>query len=298
MKCNMSDLDDIAAFVAVADAGGLAAAEAATGQTRANLSRALKRLEGRLGVVLARRTPQAFTLTDAGARYHREVRAVLRGLERADAAAGAEAVQTVRMTTPTLLGHTGVAEALARYRRDHPDVRLIVHVTNEKLDLVGGRIDVALRTGDAKGEALVARTLFEGRERLFASAAYLDRAGRPSRPADLRDHATIHCTPSSTFEAKPVWDLTDGEDDARVELRDALVVNDPGTACRLAHHGAGIARITDFLGARSVADGTLEAVLPNWSTAAVPVRAVILDGRNASKPVRALVDILAGARWV
>ncbi len=293
----MSDLDDIAAFVAVADAGGLAAAEATTGQTRANLSRALKRLEARLGVTLARRSPQGFALTDEGTRYHTASRAALQAVRAADAAVS-EGTPTVRITMPTLLGHTKLAEGLARFRRDRPDVRLVVHVTNEKLDLIAARVDLAFRTGEAKGEALVARTLFTARERLFASPAYLDRAGAPAAPSDLTAHATIHCTPSATFEATPTWALTNGTAEARVSLPDALVVNDPGTACRLAHLNAGIVRTTDFLGAASVADGRLRAVLPAWSTAEVPVRAVILDGRQAGEPVRALLDALVASARV
>ena len=289
----MGRFDDIAAFVAIADAGGFAAAETATGQPRSNLSRALKRLEARLGVPLARRSPQSFSLTDDGVRYHREARAALRGLEKAHEAIGVGERSTIRITTPTLLGHTVLARALAGFHQQRPDVRVIVHVSNEKLDLIDKRIDVAIRTGDAKGEALIARTLFTAREKLFASPDYLDRVGRPEAPDALRSYVCVHCTPSSTFEHKPVWDLTDGTQTKRVELPDALVVNDPGTAAQLAHHSVGIARITDFLGDASVAAGTLEAVLPNWSTNKVPVRAVILDGRRASEPVRALVDILA-----
>ena len=289
----MTDLDDTALFVAIADAGGLAAAEARTGQPRSTLSRALKRLEARLGAPLARRTPQGFALTPEGARFHARAARALRELERArEEVSPGRAGRVVRVTAPTLMAQGLLIPALARFRRANPDARVALLVTNDKVDLIDTNVDLAIRAGEAKDERLVARVLFCSVERLYAAPAHLQRFGLPRSPAELRDRPTVHCAGARALAARPVWELTDGVRRERVELRDALAVNDPGTARGLAREGLGVACLPDFLGDEAARRGELVPVLPEWRTDEVLVRAILADGRDASEAVRRLLDEL------
>lgn len=184
-------------FFAVVDAGSFAGAGELLDMSQPGVSRAIARLEQRLGIRLFDRTTRAVALSEEGRRFHRQVTPVLAELEEVvdQAVAGAVAVRgrlRVGLLDPLfaqLLLAPRVETFLARY----PQLQLELLVRDQPGDLVSEGIDLAIRFGEPPSSALVARKLLETRVLTVASPAYLRRHGRPATPQELGEdrHACI-----------------------------------------------------------------------------------------------------------
>jgi DNA-binding transcriptional LysR family regulator len=187
------DLNLVSAFVRVIEAGSFTAAAQALGLPKSSVSRRVSALEKQLRVRLVQRSTRRLALTEAGRAYFERARAALAGLSDAHTAV---ADMSVEIAGPIRLSaapdNTGLmAGLLAEFLARYPKVQVDLVLTSRRVDLVAEGFDLALRAGRLADSSLVARRLGTTDLGLFASPAYLRRAGRPRTIGDLGEHRFV-----------------------------------------------------------------------------------------------------------
>jgi DNA-binding transcriptional LysR family regulator len=283
-------------FVRVVEAGGLSAAARLAGMTPSAVSRLVARLEARLGARLVNRSTRRLQLTAEGCAFYERSLQVLADLDEAErSAAGAEqAAGRLRVSVNVPIGRQILLPRLGEFLARHPRVVVDVVLTDEVVDLIGQRTDIAIRSGPLKASGLIARKLGEAAMVIVGAPAYLDARGRPAHPADLAGHNRLGF---GFTRASTGWPLRDGDGLVVMPARGNALAGD-GDALRLmALAGLGLARLAAFQVRDDIAAGRLEAVLEACNPGdREPVHAVFL-GQGGLMParVRAFLDFLAEA---
>jgi DNA-binding transcriptional LysR family regulator len=292
----MQDLNDLHYFAMVVEHGGFAAAERALGIPKSRLSRRITQLETDLGVRLLQRSTRRFAVTDIGTSIFRHAQAML-----AEAQAAREVVDRlsaeprgiVRVSVPVGLAQQQLPRLLPEFLARHPQVRLQLHVSNRRVDLINEGFDVALRVRTRLDDdgSLVMRSFGQIQELLVASPKYLDRMGRPRDPDQLAEHVTLSINED---EARQRWELhgPDGEV-RRVDLKPRVSGFDFPMLQSLAAQGVGITLLPETLCAAAVRAGELEVVLPEWRLPQGICHAVFASRRGLLPAVRVFIDFLA-----
>jgi DNA-binding transcriptional LysR family regulator len=288
-------LDDVEAFVAVADHGSFTAGAVALSTTASVLSRAVARLEARLGTQLLRRTTRRLNLTDAGRHYLEQAHAafaLLGDAERDVQGTSGHVAGQVRISVPTSYGHYRLPPLLARFARRHPGVQLEVNITNRNVDLVAEGFDLAVRMGQFPDSGLVVRKLEDAALCLVASPAYVARRGAPSSLQDLPEHDCLAFVMPRTGRIA-AWSLRDGGADVEWTPSSRVQVSDDVLGVvSLAAEGAGIAQTYAFIAADRLRAGTLVEVLPQLRGRTRPFSVVYAPHRRQSAAARALIEVL------
>ena len=290
------DLNDLQFFAIVVEHGGYAAAERALGIPKSRLSRRITQLEADLGVRLLQRSTRKFAVTDIGQSVYRHAQSML-----AEAQAAREAVDRVsaeprgliKVSSPITLAEEILGKLVPEFMLAYPLVRVQLHASNRRVDIIPEGFDVALRVRnklDEDGE-LVLRRFGQINELLVASPGYLAKHGRPLSPAELGTHSTLSM---SEEESKQRWTLY-GPGDAieRVEIQPSLMTHDFPLLMAAAKAGLGIALLPESVCADSVRSGDLEVVVPDWHLPQGICHAVFPSRRGLLPAVRVFIDFLA-----
>lgn len=292
------DLNDLKLFALVVEHGGYAAAERASGVPKSRLSRRIAQLEQDLGVRLIQRSTRKFAVTEVGQNVFRHAQAMLAQAQAAEEAVqllSAEPRGIVRVSCPVSLSQRLLSRVVPGFLIEHPKVRLQVHVSNRRVDVIEEGFDVALRVRtrlDTDGE-LAMRRFGEFRELLVASPIYLARHGRPVDPAVLADHVTLSM---SEDEARQVWELHGPNGETRkVEIKPRLMALDFPLLLESAMAGIGIALLPEAACVDAVRAGRLEVVMPEWSLQRGIFHAVFPSRRGQLPAVRAFLDHMVEA---
>jgi DNA-binding transcriptional LysR family regulator len=290
-------LSDVEAFLAVVERGSFTAAAVALSTTPSVLSRAVARLETRLGNQLLRRTTRRLGLTEAGRAYFEQARVAFALLDEAQRdAQGAEGTLKgrVRISVPTTYGHYRLPPLLAAFTQRHPDVRVELNITNRNVDFVAEGFDLAIRLGHLPDSGLVARKLEDAALCLVASPDYLRRAGAPASLGDLQRHACLPFVMPSTGRIAP-WLFKDGEADIEWLATPFVAVSDDVLGVvSLARHGVGICQSYEFIVREWIQRGDLVEVLPRLRGRSRPFSVVYAPHRRQSVATRALIELLVG----
>lgn len=289
----MARLDEMEVFAAVVEAGGFSAAARLLGLSKSAVSKQVGRLEDRLGVRLLNRTTRRLSLTEAGTTFHAACRRVLDEAETAEQAVSDLAAAPrglLKLNAPMSFGFLHLGAAIPAFHQHYPQIRLDAVMNDRFVDLIEEGYDVALRIGELRDSSLVARRLAPCRNVLCASPAYLDRRGRPARPADLAQHdCLLYANTASPRE----WTLTGPRGREAVAVAGPLIANNGDLLCTAALGGMGIAKLPTFIVGPCLADGRLEVVLPDHPVPEQGIHAVYPHSRNLSQKVRVFVDFLA-----
>lgn len=282
------EIEDIQAFVAIADAGGLSAASTRLGLSKSLVSRRLARLEKALGTSLFSRTTRGVALTEAGATFREHA---LRISSEADAARDAlSPTGTVRgrlrVAAPLSFSANTFAPVLATLATRHPQLEVQASFSDRKVDLVAEGFDAAIRLGLLDDSSLVARRVATFGAGLVASPAYLAANGTPRTPDELLGHATVH-------RINEEWPLMHDGKRITVHPRNGRFTADNGaTLVPAVLAGLGIGLLPNFLTAEHLASGALVAVMPDYPAPEAGVYVVRPPGGSASCKVRALIDVM------
>jgi len=187
----LPDFEGLAMFAKVAEERSFAAAARAMGVSVATVSRAVTRLEERLGGRLFNRTSRRLALTDYGQRLAERASRIYSEAEEAGDFARETSSKPrglVKLAAPLSFGTRWVAPILPAFFRQYPDVAIDLHLTDAHTDLVGDGFDAALRIAVLEDSSLVARIIVPVRRFLVASPNYIARYGRPQHPHDLGAH--------------------------------------------------------------------------------------------------------------
>ena len=286
-------LDEMQAFIAVIDSGSITAAAEQLGQTTSGVSRALGRLEEKLGTTLLSRTTRRLQLTDEGEAFLGQARAIVASVEAAEEQIAARRGTPsgrlrVDAAMPFML-HV-IAPLVAGYRARFPQVALELNSSERYIDLLERRTDVAIRIGPLADSTLHARPLGHSRLRVLASPAYLQQHGMPKSVAQLQAHALLGFNEPDSLNH---WPLP-GEAGGLLHVRPTLAVSSGEILRRLALEGAGIVCLSDFMTERDREAGTLLQVLPRHTVEVrQPIHAVYYRNTAVSARISSFLDHLA-----
>ncbi|WP_197046966.1 LysR family transcriptional regulator [Paucibacter sp. KBW04] len=289
---DLAALHEMALFVEVARAGSFSRASLVLGMPGATLSRRIKALERQLGLRLFERSTRRVMLSDAGELYFERCAPLVDQARQASAELRALVEQPsghVRLSVPVDLGLAYIGPLLPEFAAAYPEISLNLDLSPRYSDLIGERVDVAIRLGELRGEHLVARKLGQIERQLFASPEYLARHAAPRHPSELAQHDCLFFAPAGAAAAQ--WRLCQGPTRVAVEVRGRFSLNNPGLMAQLAVQGQGIAALAERLSRAPVAAGELVRVLPDWRFEPLPVHAVMAS-RLQPAAVRALIDFL------
>lgn len=292
-------LAGVSILAAVVETGSFVRAAAALGMSDSGVSRAIARLEARIGVRLVDRTTRSVRLTDEGRAFHAQVVPNLAAIaEAATAAAGGRNMVRgrLRVDLDPFFARLLLAEHLGTFLDRHPELTLEL-VTRERMgDLVMDGIDLAIRFGEPASSSMVARKLLETRILTVAAPAYLARHGRPKHPNDLADHACIDFR--DPVSGRPFdWEFHKGRKILAVTTPGRLVLSDVGTMLQACAAGAGIAQVMALGIQDMIDDGRLIELFPDWPDERFPLYALHPSRRQPPARVRAFIDFaLAAAR--
>ncbi|OYX02972.1 MAG: LysR family transcriptional regulator [Caulobacter vibrioides] len=290
----LPDLEGLAVFAKVAELRSFAAASEALAMSKATVSKAVTRLELRLGARLFNRTSRRLALTDAGQALVERATRVLAEAEAAEEEASSQSAAPrglVRMAAPMSLGVASLAPVLPAFLEAYPDVSIDLHLSDATVDLIGMGFDIALRVADLPDSSLVARRLRPVQRYVVAAPDYWDRHGRPAHPADLAEHRGLtygHQTTPETWRFQRA-----GGEEAAVRPRSVVRANNGDALLPALLAGTGVAMLPDFIVGAALADGRLEAVLTEWSAAPIALHLVMPPGGPRPARVEALANYLA-----
>lgn len=290
-----SDLNEYFYFAHVVEKGGFAAAGRALALPKSLLSRHVRQLEDRLGVRLIQRTSRQFVVTDVGQAFYRRARAALNEMEAAEAEVRCHTdslAGRVRLSCSVGMAQYALADVLGRFLLENPGVEVVQNVTNRQVNLVEAGIDIALRghVGALPDSSLIQRTIARAPWFLFASPAYLERAGSPSTPEDLGSHVGLK---AGWRPELGEWSLL-GPKGARysVHFRPRLCSDDMSTLKKAAVAGLGIVALPGYVCRPQLLSGELVVVLPDWLAADAQISILQPTSRGALPVVRALAEHL------
>lgn len=283
------DIDDIRAFVEVAEAGGLTRAATRLGVSKSVISRRLARLESGVSAQLVSRTTRGVSLTEAGAAFKAHAERMLAALDAGREAVrqdGGEITGRLRLSASMSFGATHLGPVLAELALRHPKLEVQASFSDRYVDMVGERYDAAIRLGSLPDSSLVARRIAPVLGAVVASAAYLERHGVPRTPEDLRGHAMV-------AQEHEVWRFLDGRRQITVTPHARFVADSGHALMAAALAGVGIARLPTFLCGPAIAAGELQVLLRDWK---MPEAGLFVlrppPAENAPAKVRALTELL------
>ena len=281
-------------FVAVAEQGSFAAAARARGLSVPTVSRAVARLEARLGAALFHRSSRRLSLSALGQEALGEAQALVAAAQAMEERLG-EATTIpagpIRLAAPLEFGRSHIAPLLPEFLARHPQVTVELALDDARIDIVASGHDIVLRIGQLADSSLIARHLCPVERIPVASHAYLAKHGRPQHPADLARH---QCLIYTNAPQPDVWQFRGPEGSSySVTVSGPLRANSGGALNPAAIAGAGIALQPDFLAAEALASGELEPLLPGWRPP--PLGLYLITPPSPLRPVRVrlLMDYLA-----
>ena len=258
------DLNRVAVFVRVVDAGSFTAAARLLEVPVSTVSRAVSNLEQDLGVRLLHRTTRQLTVTDPGKEFFRRMQLVLGEAEHATQAVASFAAAprgSVRISAPFGFAAPHFAGVIAKLIQAFPEIRIELSSTNRVVDLIAEGIDLAIRGGVLVDSTLVARKIMDGDLGVFAAPDYLERHGRPRKPEDLARHA---CLSYRGREGKLPWRLAGPNGEVLVPVSGPIVTDDMTFLRDAAVSGAGFALLPVDIATPALRDGKLARVLPRY----------------------------------
>jgi len=290
-------------FIRVVEAGSIAAAARAMGMSAAAVSQSITRLEGHLGVRLLSRTTRTMALTESGTRYFEKVRHIPREVELASQAAGiaSEPQGPLRVATTAAFGRHVLAPLMPAFKAAYPRINVELISTDRRVDHRLEGIDVSIRIDAQLSDRLVARRIASFAFVFCASPAYLDRAGVPGSPDDLKDHACLVFRYPTDGRFLPWHFIVNGK---RVEAKvnPEFVCDDIDMLARIALNGSGIARLASFIAKPYLDSGQLLALFEpdslNRATAEsepMDIYACVTERSALNAKARAFIDFLEGA---
>ena len=288
-------LSGVSVLAAVVEGGSFVKGAELIGITDSGVSRAIGRLEARLGVRLLDRTTRSVTLTDEGRRFYEEVKPHLNAIEDAAVvvSGSASAVRgRLKVDIDPFFLPLVLAGRLGGFCERYPDLS-IEFVTREHVgDLVAEGIDLAIRFGQPRFASLVARKLIEAPILTVASPRYLERHGRPAHPRDLAAHRCLQFV--DPYTGKPFeWEFIRGDETIDVPTSGPLTFTDPKTMLDECLAGTGIAQVIGWGIGQALARGSLIDLFPDWHGERFPLFAFHPSRKHPPAKVRAFVDFCA-----
>ncbi|GLK87267.1 LysR family transcriptional regulator [Pseudomonas turukhanskensis] len=287
-------LDELLALTTVVDSGSITAAAEQLGQTASGVSRALSRLEEKLEVTLLHRTTRRLELTEEGRAFVLQARKIVASVEDAEEQMALRRQRPagrlrVNAASPFML-HV-IVPLVAGFRAQYPDIELELHSSDQIIDLIEQRTDVAIRIGPLRDSTLHARPLGSNRLRVLASPGYLTQFGAPQTVEELNGRSLLGFTQPETLNQWPLrhecgqyWQVTP-----------SIKASSGETLRQLALEGAGLVCLADFMTRQDREDGRLVQVLEAHTVdVRQPIHAVYYRNTALASRITCFLDYVSG----
>lgn len=282
-------MEDIAAFIAVIEAGSQTAAARRLGRSLQSVNRSLVALEKSVGVELVRRTTRRSFATEAGLAFYRRVKPAVTEINEARLEAASrrdEPSGLLRIAAPVQFAAAFVVPAVAQFMRRYPRIEVDLKVSDQAVDVVGEGVDLAVRIRELPDSSLKARRLGQLRTVVYGAPGYFARHGRPRRPDDLADHQCV-------VRETETWRFRVGRQLKAVRVNGAFRTDNTASVHAAVCQGLGIG-YGPFWQIRELLDrGALEVVLAEFETPRFPIHAVFPPSGMAPAKTRLFADLLA-----
>ena len=289
----LPDFEALAIFAKVVELRSFAAASGELGLSKATVSKAVSRLEERLGARLFNRTSRRLALTDAGQKLAERAARLLADGEAAESEALAQSIAPrglVRLAVPMTFGVKAVAPLLPEFLAQYPQLSIDLHLSDAMVDLIGEGFDAGLRIARLPDSSLIARRLCAMPRHTVASPAYLKQHGRPTHPMHLAQH---RCFGYSYLSNPGIWHYTSSKgEQASVRPAGPLRVNNGEALMPALLAGLGIADLPEFIVGDAIASGEVEVILQDWTQGEGAVHLVTPPGGPRPARVEVLAEFL------
>ena len=288
------NLNNLEIFAKVAETNGISAAARALKMPKSRVSRRMSALESELGVRLLERTTRAVHLTEAGELLAQHCHRIVE--ERNSALATIDRMSeaprgSLHVSASLAVGQQLVAPLVSEFLARYPDVRLNLHMSNRRVDVVAEGFDTVIRIGELEDSTLVSRKLCTSRSVAVATHDYVAKCGKPKTPADLDGHkriAMIDAPGSGRWTLKNTQGLTETvASDPSIELNDLTSIK------QIALDHGGIALLPVYMVSDSIEAQQLVRLLPNWTSMDYSIHCVYPSHRGMTPKLRAWIDYLA-----
>ena len=286
----MDRLDAMSVLLAVVEAGSLSAASRKLGTPLATVSRKISELESHLRTKLLHRSTRQMTLTDAGRSYLDACRRIIEQVEEAEREAKGEYRAPrgdLTVTAPAAFGQLHLLPVVLEFLVAYPDIDLRLLLSDNILNLLEDRVDLAIRIGTLPDSSMIATRIGTIRRVVCASPTYLAVRGRPQKPSDLCGH---DCITFDRFASPHAWKFANGNGEILVPIRSRLTVSTAEAAIAAAVAGVGITRVMSYRMENASRAGALEIVLEAFEPTPRPVNIVYPEQRLLPLKVRVFLD--------
>jgi len=299
MRFDEQTLSDSNVFVAVVRCGSFANAARSLNLSQSVASRAVARLEKRLGVRVLDRTTRSVSLTDDGRGLFERLEPLLQGFEDAFTSVAEEQSRVrgrLRVKMHPTLAHVINGQQLKAFLENYPELSVELISSDKFGDLVGEGIDIALHVGELPSSSLIAKRLLDTRVITVAAPAYLATRVKIAHPSDLlkQEHTLIdYRNPETgrTFE----WEYHRGRKIVKIATPGRLIVSDIVNLHGICVAGWGIAQVLEVAVKPMLETGALVKLLPEWDDERFPIYAVYPSRNYVPPKVRAFIDFVSSA---
>ena len=293
--------DGISEFVYVAEYESFTRAAKELGMSTAQVSRQISALEKRLNIKLLYRTTRKVSLTEEGRIFYQHCRGVLDGLDAAEQAVSnlqSKPQGRIKLTAPVTYGEQQLLPLVNDFMVQYRDIEVTAFLSNQKIDLVDGGYDLAIRIGKLSDSTMMAKKLSRRTNFVCAAPAYLKKYGTPRTLSDLHKHNCLlgtrdywHFIDNDKRANKEVDKQADKEKNLRVS--GSVQYNSGHSLVDAALKGLGIVQLPDYYVQQHLASGELVSLLDNYREPEESIWAVYPHNRHLSPKIRLLVDYLA-----
>lgn len=277
-------LDAIRTFIDVATERSFTTVAKRRDVAVSSITRKIDALEAELGVKLLARSSRSLVLTDAGEQFLPRARNIVSEMDDAKhglADIHADPRGLLTITAPTAFGRRHIVPAIAGFLKRYPLIEIEIHLSDERVDLIAQRVDVAIRIGILPDSDLVATRLAPSRRLVCASPGYLAQHGHPATPDQLVDH---NCLTYASAPPPGWWCFAGFHRDTALPVRGTLRTDDTEALLEAAVAGIGIVHLASWLVSDQVRAGKLVILFPEISappkTSRSAIHAVRMPGRS------------------
>lgn len=289
----MGQLEDMALFIRIVDAGSITKAAEQLGLAKSAVSRKLKDLELRLGVQLISRTTRKSNVTESGAEYYRRAKIILDEVSLLnEQTSGAPMLieGTLKLTAPLSFGLMHLNSVIHDYANLHPNLRFELDFTDRNVDLIEEGFELAIRIGNLQDSSYQAQRLTIIRSVICASPDYLSQNGMPNTLEDLTAHHFLQYSLSQSHDLA----LTDAQGQQHlVSTHSKMMANNGDFLLDMAVRGHGIVALPTFIAYQKLKSQALIPVLQQFQLPTLNAYAVYPQNKFLSKRCRALIELIA-----